>query len=114
MDLTGKWQQVGGAEPDHGDYFIRTTKFADGSPIGFWWHGEQTGGKEWRNVCFGTAPSEVGDTFGVNWADITEGANRGYGTLTLKLTTADQIDWVADNNGNGGTYFGGRRWERVK
>ncbi len=114
MDLSGKWKQVGGAPADGGTYFIRQCVPAQNAPQSIFWHGHQDGGDAWSNVAFGSFGQAVaaGVEFGVNWADITDGSNRGCGALTLKVVDENTIEWIADNNGNGGTYFGGRKWVR--
>ena len=106
-DLTGVWKQTGGSPADQGTYYIRQVADSAGNQ-NVYWFGKQDGGDMWSNVFFGTISGPGGDTVGGNWADVPDGTNRGSGTLTLRITNDDTIEYVSGS----GDYFGARIWVR--
>jgi hypothetical protein len=95
LDLTGVWDC-----DDGGKYYIRQLDST------IWWYGEKDPNTpEWSNVMYGTLS---GDVLTSSWSDVPKGSIMQYGSLTLKVNSADEIT-ATDKTGG----FAGSHWTRA-
>jgi hypothetical protein len=96
IDLTGKWSCSLG-----GDYYIRQL----GNTI--MWYGELAPiNPIWSNTAYGTIN---GGTISLVWADVPKGTNALSGSLTLEVSSNDELKIIDQTGG-----WGGDLWKDFK
>ena len=96
VDLTGYWT----VSPDVDIYIKQIDNDV-------WWYCESVGvDPSWTSVANGTVD---GSTVNLRWVDVPKGDNDLDGTLTLNITSDDEMQ-VIDQTGN----WGGEDWKEIK
>ncbi|RQW80444.1 MAG: hypothetical protein EHM14_04820 [Methanothrix sp.] len=96
LDLTGDWSAGKGE-----NIYIRQVNNT------IWCYSESTVKNEnWTSIAYGNLE---GNTVSLNWADVPKGNETLMGTLTLNVTSDNELQ-VIDQTGG----WGGKEWRQIK
>jgi hypothetical protein len=95
FDLNGVWRSN-----DGGIYYVRQT----GNQL--WWYGESGSGGIYSNVFQGTI---INDSVTGQWVDVPKGANRGSGSMSLRIVSNNSFVQTTSPALSG---FGPVQWTR--
>lgn len=96
LDLTGDWRASTGE-----NFYIRQVNNT------VWCYGESIAKNEnWTSIAYGTLE---GNTVKLDWADVPKGNATLMGTLTLNVTSDNELQ-VTDQTGG----WGGNEWKQIK
>jgi len=85
MDLTGDWKASTGE-----DIYIRQINNT------VWYYGESSANENWTSVGYGTLE---GNTISLNWADVPKGNASLMGTVTLGVTSDNELQVIDQTGG---------------